>query len=183
MGRTGYLSSPNEVANLLGVGGSTLRKWCLAIEAQCYYFGRTENQKRVFNEKDITVLKHFKHLVQVQNMSLENAAILVTSKYESPSSVETNIDSNVTEGRSPIQVLNTLVARLERLEKANEALVEHNKMMLEIIQEQRTLLEERLNDRDQLLLQSLRESQEVKKLMLESAEKQKRRGIMKFFGK
>lgn len=70
MGRTGYLSSPNEVANLLGVGGSTLRKWCLAIEAQCYYFGRTENQKRVFNEKDITVLKHFKHLVQVQNMSL-----------------------------------------------------------------------------------------------------------------
>lgn len=75
------------------------------------------------------------------------------------------------------------MARLERLEKANEALVEHNKMMLEIIQEQRTLLEERLNDRDQLLLQSLRESQEVKKLMLESAEKQKRRGIMKFFGK
>lgn len=62
--------SPKEASISLGIGDSTMRKWCLALETNEYFFSRTENTCRVFfeNENDMIVLRHLRQLVQEQNL-------------------------------------------------------------------------------------------------------------------
>ncbi|MCP3742792.1 MerR family transcriptional regulator, partial [Rossellomorea sp. BNER] len=67
---------------MLNIGDSTLRKWCISLEEHEYFFSRTDNNRRMFFDKDIIVLKHLRELVQVQFLSLENASKVVTSKYK-----------------------------------------------------------------------------------------------------
>jgi hypothetical protein len=65
-----------------------------------------------------------------------------------------------------------------------EQLKDMNRMLLAKIDEQHEYIESRLDKRDELLMQSLRESQETKKLLLESLEEKKvRKGILKWFTK
>ncbi|MCE0553209.1 hypothetical protein LQK80_01020 [Bacillus thuringiensis] len=62
MSEQGYWSK--EISELLQIGDSTLRKWCIALENQKYIFIRGRNNSRAFVDKDIIVLKRMKELVQ-----------------------------------------------------------------------------------------------------------------------
>ncbi|KYC71323.1 hypothetical protein B4099_3699 [Heyndrickxia coagulans] len=55
-----------------------------------------------------------------------------------------------------------------------------NIRVLEQLESQQRYIEERMEERDSLLMQSIRETQETKKLLLEAEEKQKRKGIFRF---
>src|SRR5690606_41940610 len=59
--------SPKDMAKILDIGDSTLRKWCIALEENDLFFARTENNKRLFTDQDIVILKTFRDLVQVQD--------------------------------------------------------------------------------------------------------------------
>ena len=81
---------------------------------------------------------------------------------------------------------------LEQQEDFNKRLLERldqqenlNHTLLERLKEQEKYIEERLSKRDALLMQSLKESQETKKLLLEAKEEQnkKRKGLFNFFNK
>ncbi|MFB7304612.1 MULTISPECIES: hypothetical protein [Bacillati] len=74
------MSNP-EVAKELDVAASSLRKWCIALEEQNYSFERTDQSKRLFYHGDLVVLRFFKELVTNKNMSLKNAAIIVTDRF------------------------------------------------------------------------------------------------------
>lgn len=163
----------------LGIGDSTLRKWCLALESQDYIFSRTDNNKRLFSEKDLVVLRHFRNLVQVQNFSIENAAIIVTSKFKESPSDNTNSENNVPAMRDSNEVIGKLMEHIERQE-------EFNQKLLKRLDEQQKYIEERLEQRDSLLMDSIRSSQETKKLLLEVREEQQkkpRKGLFRFFSK
>ncbi|WP_129732005.1 DUF3967 domain-containing protein [Ectobacillus funiculus] len=71
-----------DVAKQLGIGRSTLTKWCLALESQEYPFVRGENNSRAFTEQDIFVLKHMKELVQVRSLTLDTAVNVVLSRVD-----------------------------------------------------------------------------------------------------
>jgi len=71
----------SEVAKELDIATSSLRKWCLSLEEHNYNFERTDRDKRLFYNDDLTVLKYFKELVANRNMSMNNAATIVTSRF------------------------------------------------------------------------------------------------------
>lgn len=169
--------SPKDVHVSLGIGDSTLRKWCLALEAQDYQFSRTDNNRRVFFENDMAVLRQFRNLVQVQNFSIENAAIIVVSKHKEDASLQTNGENNVPALRDSNEVIGKLLDYIEHQE-------EFNKQLLKRLDEQQKYIEERLDKRDSLLLESIRETQETKKLIAAAQEEQQKKGFFsRLFGK
>jgi hypothetical protein len=76
------------------------------------------------------------------------------------------------------------------IEQQTKEIIEANRALVQKMDEQQKYIEERLNKRDELLLQSIRESQETKKLLLAAQEEERekeqktpRRGIFKWFKK
>jgi hypothetical protein len=177
--------SPKEIAGMLNIGDSTLRKWCIALEEHGYMFTRTDNKRRMFFDKDIIVLKHLRELVQVQYMSLENATKIVTTKYKQDESDASEQRDSKNDERSLESDTQKILNRLEQLENFNKTLLDTIDKQQKYIEERLDKQEERMEKRDSMLMESLRESQETKRLMLEAkeeAEKKKpRKGILSWF--
>ena len=153
----------------LDVGDSTLRKWCIALEEEGYLFSRTDNNKRVFFERDLVVLRHFQKLVQVQNLSMQNAARIVAPKFKDQPFEQENSENTVPALRSDTETLNKVFEEIEQLKDLN-------RQLLKRLDEQQSYIEERLSKRDAILMESLREVQETKKLMIEQqAEEEKKK--------
>jgi hypothetical protein len=73
---------------------------------------------------------------------------------------------------------------IERQEERFEMQEQFNKKLLERLDEQQKYIEERLNNRDEMLMQSIRETQETKQLLLaakEEEQKKPRKGLFKWF--
>lgn len=172
--------SPKDVAFALDAGDSTIRKWCIALEEEGYFFSRTDNNRRVFFERDLVVLRHFQKLVQVQNMSMQNAARIVAPRFKEQPSEQKNSENGVPSIRYDDGVLEKVFDEIEQLKNLNVQLLKR-------LDEQQTYIEERLSKRDAVLMESLREVQETKKLMIEQkAEEEKkkvRKGILSWFNK
>jgi DNA-binding transcriptional MerR regulator len=173
--------SPKEIAGMLNIGDSTLRKWCIALEEHEYFFTRTDNNRRMFFDKDIIVLKHLRELIQVQNLSLENASKVVTTKYKQDKEQPSAQQNSNNDDRSLESDTQKILARLEQLENFNKTLLDTIDKQQKYIEERLDKHEERMEKRDSMLMESLRESQETKRLMLEAKEesekKKNRKGI------
>lgn len=184
--------SANEVIEVIEIGSSTLRKWCLALEEHNYNFVRTDQNKRMFSDKDIVVLKQFKILVKNKNLSINNAAEIISNKY---SSDPDEVFSSESEVEHPPEVFSyeTMMEQaalfssqtVEELKTEIEQLKSLNKEVLEAFNEQNKYIKEHLEKRDEQLLQALRDSQETKKLLLDHQEKEsnKKKGFFGLFGK
>lgn len=156
----------NEVAERLGMGKSTLRRWCLELEKQGYTFTKGEQDSRAFLEQDVLLLEKIKKL-QSEGSKLENAIEQVLSEREQAPPTPVNTP------RSSELDLST-----ER-EKLKQELLQEIKQEL-LGTEQRIL--KRLEERDQLLMQHVREVQETKKLIAAATE-EKKNWLTKLFGK
>jgi DNA-binding transcriptional MerR regulator len=186
--RTDTPYTSKDISLSLDIGDSTLRKWCLSLEEHGYTFYRTDQNKRLFTEKDIIVLRHFMQLVKDKNMSMNNAALIVTSRFQKEVfSDKTDVEqlesemNTVPSLRSDNPFVQELLDKMQTMEEQQNQLLEMNKELFKRLDEQQTYIEERLNQRDGMLMQSLRESQEAKKLLLEVKEEQQkkpRKGII-----
>lgn len=145
----------NEVAERLGMGKSTLRRWCLELEKQGYTFTKGEQDSRAFLEQDVLLLEKVKKL-QSQGKKLEGAIEQALSEREQVPLTPVNTP------RSPELDFST-----ER-EKLKQELLQEIKQEL-LGTEQRIL--ERLEKRDQLLIQHIREIQETKRIIAAAQEK------------
>lgn len=186
--------TPKELKLLLDIADSSLRKWCLALEEQGYLFDRTDNNKRVFTDKDLIVLKQFRHLVQVDFMSLQNAAVIVAGKYREDkrtTSEQQHTENDEPSLPDPMEVMSGQIGELLSYIKNQD---EYNKELLRRLDLQQKYIEEKLNrieehqkQTDNMLSDSLKSSQETQKLISEvkTAEEQKktRKGILRWFGK
>ena len=183
-----------EVVEKIEIGDSTLRKWCLALEEQNYNFVRTTQNKRMFSDKDVFVLSQFKLLVQTKHLSIQNAAEIIATKYKEDIlfSNETQVEHPLSEQLKSSSSNEALIEAKEELKAEIEQLKEFNRMLLAKLDEQQNYIDDRLNKldertlkRDQMLMESLKASQETKKLLLEAQEEQKkkRKGIFSFFNK
>ncbi len=164
--------SPKDVKMSLDIGDSTLRKWCLAIEKHGFLFSRTDNNRRIFTEKDIVMLKHFQNLVQVQHMSAENASIIIASRFNEQASPEENIENSVPQVRSDNEDLQKLYDFMREQQEHIKRQEEFNKHLLERLDQQQEYINERLDTRDQKLMSTLDELQSQKKIEQEQREKE-----------
>jgi len=173
--------APKEISLALDISDSTLRKWCLALEKNGYGFIRNDKKNRVFVESDILVLKHFQNLVKQHNMQLDNAAKLVIDRFgKGTFEVRTDIvpaekEENERDlDRSNDEVLSTLLEYIRTQEAFNQELVHR-------LDQQQKYIDERLEERDKKLMQSVRKSQEERQAILQIAaaqENDKRKGFL-----
>lgn len=172
--------TPKELKLLLDIADSSLRKWCLALEEKGYIFARTDNNSRVFTDRDLLVLKQFRHLVQVEFMSLQNAAVIVALQHkekEGTTSEQQHSENDEPSLPDPAEVMSEQIGQLlDHIQKQED----FNKELLQRLDQQQKYIEE-------MLAESLRTSQETQKMLLEvnTAEEQKkpRKGILSWFSK
>ncbi|PGM86345.1 DUF3967 domain-containing protein [Bacillus cereus] len=166
----------SEVAKNLGIGSSTLRKYCLALEEAGYPFERGNNNSRIFYHKDVATIERLVTAMNKKNVTLEQAINLAMASVE-----ENEIATVATDSVVNTEHIKALSERIERLEQLNLELIERLNQQSKLLQEtdaKRTIREEQ---RDVQLMQVLREIQDSKRLI--AASEQKKSFWVRLFGK
>ncbi|WP_254490341.1 DUF3967 domain-containing protein [Bacillus thuringiensis] len=156
----------SEVAKNLGIGSSTLRKYCLALEEVGYPFERGNNNSRIFYHKDVATIERLVTAMNKKNVTLEQAINLAITSPE-----ENEIATVATKNVADIEHIKALTKRIERLEQLNLDLIQRLDQQSKFLQEtdaQRVIREEQRNVQ---LMQVLREIQENKQLIAASNQK------------
>lgn len=152
-----------DVSRILGIGESTVRKWCLELEKNGYKFNRGYKDSRAFLQHDINALTYFKDLTKVGSHTLEQAAILVVERYQDRE--VNNITVRVPEGE------NRSLQAIEESMKKLVTLTEEHVMMAKEQKEINKILLKKLDERDSLIesqfryIERLNEEQAATKLL------------------
>lgn len=145
----------HEVAERLQMGKSTLRRWCLELEKQGYVFSKGEQESRAFTERDVLILEKVRKLHN-EGGKLEYVIKQVINEQEqvllTPQSTPYSVDIDWQAERA--QLKQELLAEIKQELLSSEQRIFH-----------------RLEDRDQLLMQYVRETQETKKIMAATQQK------------
>lgn len=158
----------SDVAVTLKIQESTLRKYCLILEKSGYEFLKNENGHRAFFDADSIVLKKFIELKNGSDMTLEQAAKSVVAWKKG-----TDITERDTEDSRYIARYNDL---LEDFKDFKENQENFNKELLNQLQKQQEYISDKLEERDQKLMLTLKETMETKRqLAITSAEVSKKR--------
>lgn len=72
--------SSKDVSKNLNIATSTLRTWCLKLESAGYTFSRTDDNRRMFFDRDIKALRELQDLL-AKKLPIETAVEQVSSKY------------------------------------------------------------------------------------------------------
>ncbi|KUH43415.1 DUF3967 domain-containing protein [Bacillus mycoides] len=166
----------SEVAKNLGIGSSTLRKYCLALEEAGYPFERGNNNSRIFYHTDVATIERLVTAMNKKNVTLEQAINLAMTSVE-----ENEIATVATDSVADTEQIKTLSERIERLEQLNLELIQRLDQQSKLLQEtdaQRIIREEQ---RDIQLIQVLREIQDSKRLI--AASEQRKSIWSRLFGK
>ena len=151
----------HEIAERLGIGESTLRKWCIELEKNGYIFIRGTMDSRAFTVHDLTALNHFKELTKNEKKPKTEAAMLVVARFKRKEENEETPPVHMENEDSKVDKLEKMVERLlensEKQEKFNQALIERMEQRLE---QQERYIRESIDKRDRLLLESIRNTQE-----------------------
>lgn len=173
-----------EVAEILQIGNSTLRKWCLALEKQNYKFVRGNNNSRAFVERDILLLRRMRELIQNKSVAIETAAEILLERNQTDERTEVVLKGNNQEEKTHYlslviqqnEMLSEILERQERME-------EENRKLFQKVQEQNSYIKDKLEERDKKLMTAIRESRE-QQLQTASALEEKKKGFLrKLLGK
>ncbi|HDR7860984.1 DUF3967 domain-containing protein [Bacillus toyonensis] len=192
------LYSPGDVAEQLNIQSSTLRKYADVLEKEGYTFIKNERGHRKYRESDVMVFRKVINLKNDTDMTLENATKQIVSWHQGVEVLPLErheveryeeLDFNATTLQTMLQDQN------EVIEKQNELLQELSKRLIEqdqrfaqresellsaiqTIQESQVLIATNSSEdvaknqgRDEMLMQTIREVQEVKKMIAASKDK------------
>lgn len=168
----GYFSK--DVALKLEINASTLRQWCLAIEKAGYQFERNDKDQRIFYERDINMLFELKSLIE-KTRDRDNAIKAIVSRYNADANAINTLSVNGNERDKEATSNKEITELKETVKQQNALLQEFMKKMdqqQKYIEERLEKQEQRQEKRDSLLMESLRESQETKQLLLAAKEEE-----------
>ena len=153
----------SDIADVLHIQESTLRKYCLLLEKSGYAFLKNEQGHRAFFDQDIIGLRKLMSLKNDADMTLEEAVKSVVAWKNGHDIAVSN-----TEEARYIACYNVL---MEEFKAFQEQQHHFNQALLQEIRHQQTYIEQRLEERDRLLLQSMRETLEVRKEIVATPKK------------
>jgi DNA-binding transcriptional MerR regulator len=192
------LYSPSEVAEQLGIQSSTLRKYADVLEKEGYTFIKNERGHRKYRESDVMVFRKVINLKNDTDITLENATKQIVSwhqgvevlpldrheieRYEEPDFNATTLQTMIQDQKEVIEKQNELLQELiKRLTEQDQRFLQRESELLsaiQTIQESQALIamntsEDMANNesRDGMLIQTIREVQEVKKMIAASKDK------------
>ncbi|MED3905805.1 hypothetical protein, partial [Geobacillus thermodenitrificans] len=153
-------------------------KYALILQDAGYKFHVNDKGQRGYFQNDVIVLKRFMEIKQSSDMTLEQAAEAVMAWVQ-----QSNVAVRVMDKKQESERYNDDIQALkEMVAKQNELLKE---LMMRLDQQQK-YIEESLKKRDELLMQSLKESMETRKMIAaakEEDEKKKKGFWSRLFGK
>ncbi|PEE26678.1 DUF3967 domain-containing protein [Bacillus toyonensis] len=192
------LYSPGEVAEQLGIQSSTLRKYADVLEKEGYTFIKNERGHRKYRESDVMVFRKVINLKNDTDMTLENATKQIVSwhqgveilplerheieRYEEPDFNATTLQTMLQDQNEVIEKQNELLQELsKRLIEQDQRFAQRESKLLsaiQTIQESQVLIATNSSEdvaknqgRDEMLMQTIREVQEVKKMIAASKDK------------
>lgn len=149
---SGNVYSSNDVAAILKIQDSTLRKYAIMLEEQGYKFHKNSQGHRGYFNNDVIALKKLIEIKKHPDMTLKQACVAVISWVKEQDKSETATDNITTPQRY------------------NERLFEQfEEFKLQQVQFNKELLDE-LKKRDQTLLAAIRESQQEKLMIAATQE-------------
>ncbi|MGE6594127.1 DUF3967 domain-containing protein [Bacillus mycoides] len=190
--------SPGDVAEQLGIQSSTLRKYADVFEREGYTFIKNERGHRKYRESDVMVFRKVINLKNDTDMTLENATKQIVSwhqgvevlplerheieRYEEPDFNATTLQTMIQDQKEVIEKQNYLLQELnKRLAEQDQRFVQRESELLSAIQSirdsQKLIATNNSEDmaknqgRDKMLMQTIREVQEVKKMIAASNDK------------
>lgn len=163
-----------DVAKQIGVSPSTIKKYYLLVEQHGYRFKRNNQGQLTFSDND---LKLFREIIATKNkpgITVQKAIEIVMSSITDLAIREEDI--------TDITDRTVISAMTKHMDEIKNIVINQNKLLLEqqeeikrLIQEQevnRKLIEEAaVKKRDELLMQSIKETQELKEEIREQAKK------------
>lgn len=164
----------HEVAKYLDIGESTLRKWCIELEKNGYIFIKGAKDSRAFTDHDLKALDYFKKLTKVEKHTLSQASVAVIAKYKREGENERTplaMEENNRSVEALEEKINELLQSQKELINYQEKQKEFNKTLLKMLESQEKYIKESLDKRDNLLIESIRKSQEEKAAAIESQKK------------
>ncbi|MEF7665852.1 DUF3967 domain-containing protein [Bacillus thuringiensis] len=192
------LYSPSDVAEQLGIQSSTLRKYADVLEKEGYTFIKNERGHRKYRESDVMVFRKVINLKNDTDMTLENATKQIVSwnqgvevfplerheieRYEEPDFNATTLQTMLQDQNGIIEKQNELLQELnKRLVEQDQRFAQRESELLSAIQtiwESQTLIATNTSEdiaknqgRDEILMQTIREVQEIKKMIAASRDK------------
>ncbi|MEH7424362.1 DUF3967 domain-containing protein [Bacillus thuringiensis] len=186
------LYSPGDVAEQLNIQSSTLRKYADVLEKEGYTFIKNERGHRKYRESDVIVFRKVINLKNDTDMTLENATKQIVSwhqgvevlplerheveRYEEPDFNATTLQTMIQDQKEVIEKQNELLQELsKRLIEQDQRFAQRESELLsaiQTIQESQVLIatnssEDVANNqgRDEMLMQTIREIQEIKKMI------------------
>ncbi|MGI2791057.1 DUF3967 domain-containing protein [Bacillus cytotoxicus] len=192
------LYSPGDVAEQLGIQPSTLRKYADVLEKEGYTFIKNERGHRKYRESDVIVFRKIINLKNDTDMTLENATKQIVSwhqgvevlplerheveRYEEPDFNATTLQTMLQDQNEVIKKQNELLQELsKRLIEQDRRFAQRESELLsaiQMIQESQVLIATNSSEdvaknqgRDEMLMQTIREVQEVKKMIAVSKDK------------
>ncbi|WJE84215.1 DUF3967 domain-containing protein [Bacillus sp. DX3.1] len=190
--------SPSDVAEQLGIQSSTLRKYADVLEKEGYTFIKNERGHRKYRESDVMVFRKVINLKNDTDMRLENATKQIVSwhqgvevlpldrheveRYEEPDFNATTLQTMIQDQKEVIEKQNRLLQELtKRLTEQDQRFIQRESELLsaiQAIQESQALIATNTSEdmaknqgRDEMLMQTIREVQEVKKMISASKDK------------
>lgn len=157
-----------DIAELLDITTSNLRRWSIDLESAGYHFYRDEHNRRAYFEKDIMPLKKMKEFL-ANNMSKNDAIKAVISMFPQDEHTVFTI---------PVNDDSIRISKCELQEIVKEVIEEEREMMFRAF-------EHKLNDvvekRDRILTQQLQQTLEKKQLEIAAAQEEEKKPWWQFW--
>ncbi|WP_061579617.1 DUF3967 domain-containing protein, partial [Saccharococcus caldoxylosilyticus] len=126
-----------------------------------------------FSDKDIQIFERIKEMSNDTGMPVDRIASTLVNEQKNDTSDPIRIESEV--ATPPENELKNIdESDIDRIDRQYEALLEEIQELKQIVIAQQKYIDERLNTRDELLLQSIRALQEQKRAMIEGTQKQEK---------
>jgi DNA-binding transcriptional MerR regulator len=166
------IMSPGDVATLLGLKESTLRKYALILKDAGYHFQVNGKGQRWYYNRDVIAFKKLIEIKHNPDMTLEQSAKAVVSHF------------GQSDMSQPITTENQIAERYDDdMKELKDVVNQQNVLLQELMKkmdQQQKYIDEKLEQRDRKMMESIRESQEVKQQLLQIAaakEEEKKKGF------
>ncbi|MED3663999.1 MerR family transcriptional regulator [Geobacillus stearothermophilus] len=165
--------STKDIANIVGIATPTVRKYAQALEKAGYTFIKNDQGFRIFTDKDIQIFERIKEMSNDTGMPVDRIASMLVNEQKNDASDPIRIESEVaTPLENELKIIDK--SDIDRIDRQYEALLKEIEELKQIVIAQQKYIDERLNKRDELLLQSIRALQEQKSAMIEGTQKQEK---------
>lgn len=190
--KTGREYATKDISNIVGIAPPTVRKYSQALEKAGYSFIKNENGFRIYSDKDIFAFNEIKSMSKKSGMPVEKIAEMIVFnqrqeiQHEATNDIveiiqaENEKTSDIVQYDSRYNELMEKLSKLDMLDdivKKMQELKADNKALAEQMKQQQEYIDRRLEARDKLLLEAIRESQQARLEAGATTEQKKKPGF------